>query len=52
MSDKTPVDIDKIIQDSKMKNMALNLPKKQGRMFGIRLGQDVSINIYEFMYII
>lgn len=40
LSDKYPVDIDKIIHESRMKNMARNLPKKQGRMFGIELGQN------------
>lgn len=43
LSDKYPVDIDKIIHESRMKNMARNLPKKQGRMFGIELGQNVRI---------
>lgn len=46
MSDKHPVDIDKIVQESRMKNMARNLPKKQGRMFGIELGQNVSTTIH------
>jgi len=36
------VDLDKIVQESKMKNLAMNLPKKQGRMFGMQLGQNVS----------
>ena len=37
------VDLEQIVSESRMMNHAMKLPKKQGRMFGMQLGQNVSV---------